>query len=179
MWAPWAQQRWNISLSLSNPNCSYLKPLFSYFRFTLLHHHQPWHLEATAHNENRVVLCGLCYRKSKDIRKINQNHLLQLQTLVDSRYSLSDARFQTVLCSGCARILAAHTKDPENPERGRKLLKPKYDNLIPPPVHHTRLSVRWQESLSESDTMSPTPLRCCWRSTGHCYFLTLPIQLPR
>ena len=94
-----------------------------------------------SHNENREVLCGLCYRKSKDIRKINQNHLLQLQTLVDSRYSLSDARFQTVLCAGCARILAAHTKDPENPERGRKLLKPKYDNLTPPPVHHTRLSV--------------------------------------
>ena len=92
------------------------------------------------HSENREVLCGLCYRKSKQLRQISQNHLLQLHLLVDSQYSLSDPRFQTVLCTSCIKALAVHTKNPENPEKGRKLPKPSYRNLTPPPSHNTRNS---------------------------------------
>jgi hypothetical protein len=92
------------------------------------------------HSENREVLCGLCYRKSKDLRQISQNHLLQLHSFVDSQYSILDPRFQTVLCKGCINALSAHSRNPENPERGRKLLKPKYENLTPPTVHNTRRS---------------------------------------
>ena len=96
--------------------------------------------KARTHSDNRAVLCGICYRKQNDLRQIKSDQLIQLKTLVDSRYSLSDPRFQSVLCKSCVLALSAHTKNPTNPEKGRKLLKPKYENLIPPPVHHTRKS---------------------------------------
>ena len=90
------------------------------------------------HSENREVVCGVCYRKSKDLRKITPLHLSQLTTLVDSSYSLDDSRFQTVLCKSCVLALAANSKTNEKPERGRKILKPAYKNLTPPPAHDTR-----------------------------------------
>ena len=45
------------------------------------------------HNENRTVLCGVCYRKQHDLRQISADQLVQLQALVDNQYSLSDFRF--------------------------------------------------------------------------------------
>ena len=88
------------------------------------------------HSENREVLCGVCYRKEKNLRKISPTHLLQLQTLVDKRYSLTDEKYQSFLCKSCLLSLSAHSKT----DRGRKLLKPRYDNLTPPPQYNTRNS---------------------------------------
>lgn len=90
------------------------------------------------HSQNREVMCGICYRKDKNLRKISPDHLIKLQNLVDSRYSLTDPMFQTVLCVTCLSSLSAHSRNPDNPDRGRKLLKPKYVNLTPPPSHNTR-----------------------------------------
>ena len=90
------------------------------------------------HSENRKVCCGICFRKAKELRQITPTHLTQLQTLVDSRYDTGDPKFQTVICKSCVLSLAAHSSNPDNPEKGRQLLKPNYDNMIPPPVYATR-----------------------------------------
>ena len=90
------------------------------------------------HSENRKLVCGLCYRKSKNLRKISPDHLKKLKALVEPQYSLDDPKFQTVLCSGCAQTLSAHSENPENPVSGRRLLKPAYTILTPPPAHNTR-----------------------------------------
>ena len=81
------------------------------------------------------MLCGICYKKA-DLRNITDMQLDQLQSLVDRSYSLTDIKFQTVLCKICALALTAHSRNPEKP--GRKLLIPKYSNLRPPPTHETR-----------------------------------------
>ena len=91
--------------------------------------------KARSHTENRKVLCGVCYKKG-DLRPITDNQLSQLKTLVDRSYCLDNVRYQTVLCKVCALALSAHVKKPDNP--GRTLLKPKYENLNPPPSHSTR-----------------------------------------
>ena len=88
-----------------------------------------------SHEDNRSVLCGVCFKK-KDLRNITETQLVQLKNLIDSNYSLTDTKYQKVLCKVCAVDLAAHTKNPSNP--GRKLLKPKYSNLRHPAVHSTR-----------------------------------------
>ena len=44
------------------------------------------------HNENRAVLYGVCYMKQHDLRQISANQLVQLQPLIDSKYSFSDFR---------------------------------------------------------------------------------------
>ena len=90
------------------------------------------------HSENRAVLCGLCYRKAKDMRLIGPNHLVQIHKLVDVSYDISDSKFQTVVCKSCLLSLSAHTRNPDNPERGRILYKPQYSNLTQPPVYSTR-----------------------------------------
>ena len=92
------------------------------------------------HSENRAVICGLCYKKSKDMRKISANHVNQLHMLVDSQYSLEDPRYQTVLCSGCVKVLSVYSKAHDKTEVGRKLRIPMYKNLTPPPAHNTRNS---------------------------------------
>ena len=92
------------------------------------------------HSENRGVVCGMCYKKSKDLRKISPHILAQLQQFVESQYSLEDPRFQTVLCSVCVKILSVYNKNPDNPEGGRKLVIPCYVNLTPPQMHNTRSS---------------------------------------
>ena len=88
-----------------------------------------------SHEEVRVSLCGLCYGRG-ELRPISDEQLAQLQQLVYPGYSLSDQRFQEVLCRNCALVLNAHTKNPENP--GRKLPHPIYQNMTPPPAHSTR-----------------------------------------
>ena len=123
------------------------------------------------HSENRAVVCGLCYKKSKDMRKISANHLNQLHTLVETQYSLEDPRFQTVLCSGCVKVLSVYSKAPDKPEAGRKLRIPIYKNLTPPPAHNTRNSeaspcpctvcdIARQNLLPGSD--KPPMLECHW-----------------
>ena len=87
-----------------------------------------------SHSQNREVLCGICYRKEKELRKISPSNLVLLQTHVDARYSLTEPRFQTVLCSSCIRTLTELKKNPESPERGRVLKFPKYDNMNPPTI---------------------------------------------
>ena len=67
------------------------------------------------HSENRGVVCGMYYKKSKDLRKISPHILAQLQQFVESQYSLEDPRFQTVLCSVCVKILSVYDKNPDNP----------------------------------------------------------------
>ena len=90
---------------------------------------------ARSHNDNRSVLCGICFRK-RDLRDITENQLVQLRSIIDPNYDIDDINYQKVLCKICALGLSAHTKDPVNP--GRKLLKPVYKNLTFPPVHITR-----------------------------------------
>lgn len=88
-----------------------------------------------SHDENRSVLCGLCFRK-RDLRNITDTQLGQLRALVDYNYSLDNIKYQRVLCKVCAMDLTAHDKNPTSP--GRKLLKPSYTNLKFPPVYGTR-----------------------------------------
>ena len=88
-----------------------------------------------SHEEVRVSLCGLCYGRG-ELRSISDDQLAQLQQLVYPSYSLSDPRFQRVLCRNCALVLNAHTKNPENP--GRKLFIPCYGNMAAPPTYSTR-----------------------------------------
>ena len=89
-----------------------------------------------SHEENRSVLCGICYKKQAELRPITDIQVQQIHALLDSSYSVDDTRFQKVICRVCALALTAHTKNPDNP--GRKLFHPKYSNLNPPPVHATR-----------------------------------------
>ena len=91
---------------------------------------------ARTHDENRFILCGICYRKESELRSFNEVQLEQIKILVDISYNLEDSRFQSVLCRTCAKALSAHTKNPQNP--GRKLSLPKYSNLNPPPKLATR-----------------------------------------
>ena len=90
------------------------------------------------HEENRSVLCGICFRKQGELRSISENQLLQIHSLIDSSYNISDIRFQKVLCRMCALALTAHTNNPDKP--GRKLMHPKYSNLASPSFHSTRQS---------------------------------------
>ena len=90
------------------------------------------------HEENRSVLCGICFRKQGELRSISENQLLQIHSLVDISYNISDIRFQKVLCRICALALTAHTNNPDKP--GRKLMHPKYSNLASPSFHSTRQS---------------------------------------
>lgn len=92
-------------------------------------------VQPRTHQDNRSTLCGICYKKA-GLRNISDVQLGQLRALVDSSYSLTDMKYQTVLCKVCALALTAHTKNPEKPER--TLLKPQYVNLRPPPLHETR-----------------------------------------
>ena len=93
-----------------------------------------------SHEENRSVLCGICYKKQAELRPITDIQVQQIHALIDSSYSIDDTRFQKVICRVCALALTAHTKNPDNP--GRKLFHPKYSNLNPPPVHATRQTER-------------------------------------
>lgn len=88
-----------------------------------------------SHDEVRSSLCGLCFKRG-ELRKISEEMLSQLKTLIKQEYDLSDQRFQTVLCVSCIRALSAHSKNPGNP--GRKLPSPSYQNMTPPPAHSTR-----------------------------------------
>ena len=93
---------------------------------------------ARTHSENRSILCGLCFPKEKDLRLINDTHITQIKSLVNPSYDLSDPKFQKVLCKSCILSLSSHSKNPECPDRGRKLYKPCYDNLMQPPTYNTR-----------------------------------------
>lgn len=75
-------------------------------------------------------MCGLCFKK-QGLRPITEKQVEQLRNLVISSFSLSDSKYQKVLCKTCALALSAHTDHPEKP--GRKLPKPHYENLRPPP----------------------------------------------
>ena len=89
------------------------------------------------HEENRSVLCGLCFKKG-DLRKITAEQLSQLCVLVYSEYNLNNPKFQLVLCRGCALALSENSKKKE--KYGRKLLRPVYSNMRQPPAHMTRSS---------------------------------------
>ena len=82
------------------------------------------------HEESRSAVCGLCFKK-QGLRPITEKQVEQLRNLVVSSFSLSDSKYQKVLCKTCALALSAHTDHPEKP--GRKLPKPHYGNLRPPP----------------------------------------------
>ena len=52
---------------------------------------------ARSHNDNRSVLCGVCFRK-RDLRDITENQLVQLKSLIDPNYDIDDIKYQRVLC---------------------------------------------------------------------------------
>ena len=82
------------------------------------------------HKESRSAVCGVCFKK-QGLRPVTSNQLEQLRNLVDREYSLENTSYPNVLCKSCALALSLYTACPEKP--GRKLLKPRYKNIRPPP----------------------------------------------
>ena len=63
-----------------------------------------------------------------------------IKTCIDEKYELDDIKYQTVVCKPCLLRLSAHFKDPSNPDRGRVLKIPSYENMTPPLFYKTRLN---------------------------------------
>ena len=92
--------------------------------------------KSRTHEENRAFLCAVCFKKDKDLRRISDVQVAELKALVDNNFSLENPKYQSVICRGCALALSENMKNPDKPKR--KLLKPVYNNLKPPPSHSTR-----------------------------------------
>ena len=60
------------------------------------------------HNENRAVLYGVCYMKQHDLRQISANQLVQLQPLIESKYSLSEFMFSLSSARAVCVVLCPH-----------------------------------------------------------------------
>ena len=82
------------------------------------------------HAESRAALCSVCLGKH-EVRLAMADTEEMIQNLLDPHFTLQQENLPNGICKTCQRILRTHSKNPENPDRGRKL---------PPKVLYEKLS---------------------------------------
>ena len=87
------------------------------------------------HQNSRMCICGVCFRKSKYIQKITPLILTLIQKHKYNNYSLEDQALPLVICKLCANVIKVVDSDQPN----RKLPDFDYDSLVKPTIVNTRL----------------------------------------
>ena len=66
--------------------------------------------EKANHDTNRLKVCLLCFKKTKEMRKITENHKDIIEKYVIDRLNWNDFSLPQVLCGSCRIILGEYSK---------------------------------------------------------------------
>ena len=81
------------------------------------------------HEENREVLCAVCFTKSPNMKTITPKIVTGIQTFVSSEYSSTDDNIPSKICSSCRNKVVALI---ENPSMVNTIPKPNYKRVKSP-----------------------------------------------
>ena len=85
---------------------------------------------ALEHNDVLKKICGLCYRKNKNLRNITGNFLCLTKTHHHTDYNICSGYYSKVVCPPCQRALKDIAEaSKKNEQSKRKLPLPKYDTM--------------------------------------------------
>ena len=73
-----------------------------------------------SHAESRAALCSVCLGKH-EVRLAKADTEAMIQNLLNPNFTLLQENLPNGICKTCQRILSTHSKNPEKPDRGRKL----------------------------------------------------------
>lgn len=105
--------------------------------------------EARSHSDSLNIVCAVCWRKPKSVRKVTEKISDQINRFSSPEYDLKNYYHPKVICDSCRVILGNLNKDEENCNRNLPPA-PDYKSLVSPPPT-TRSALQCQCKICEID----------------------------
>ena len=91
------------------------------------------------HNDFRGLICGVCWRKEKQMRKIHENSLSLIQEFVFPGYCLKNETLPHSICTSCLKRLNEIKENPSSTEN--KLPKNDFSSIVEKKNIQTRTAI--------------------------------------